>query len=290
MRAPIQDMHPSNLLTYTSLAAALGAMAAAGGRGGAALAGALLAIAALADTFDGRFARCFTRSERQRRVGRELDSLVDIVSFGVAPVVVLAKLAPPEGTIVASVWWIAAFERLQRRRTRCGLRRRAGARRRLDLGDLSACGNVALGRCHIVHRGRRGDGGAAGDCAPAAAGSRGVRVVARGAHRAPCVQNSELGIRNLFTRIPNSKFRIPLGVRPSNTDHHRGRGGQEEKSYSGLTLRVLRVLCGSSLARAGGQGREERLERRQVSQRREERLDRDGPACRSRRLVGEQAR
>jgi len=108
MRAPIQDMHPSNLLTYTSLAAALGAMAAAGGRGGAALAGALLAIAALADTFDGRFARCFTRSERQRRVGRELDSLVDIVSFGVAPVVVLAKLAPPEGTIVASVWWIAA--------------------------------------------------------------------------------------------------------------------------------------------------------------------------------------
>ena len=108
MRAAIQDVHPSNLLTYTSLAAAVGAMAAAGGARGAAPAGALLAIAALADTFDGRFARCFTRSERQRRVGRELDSLIDIVSFGVAPVVVFATLAPPAGAIVTSVWWIAA--------------------------------------------------------------------------------------------------------------------------------------------------------------------------------------
>jgi len=107
MRAAIQDVHPSNLLTYTSLAAAVGAMAAAGGARGTAPAGALLAIAALADTFDGRFARCFTRSERQRRVGRELDSLIDIVSFGVAPVVVFATLAPPAGAIT-SVWWIAA--------------------------------------------------------------------------------------------------------------------------------------------------------------------------------------
>lgn len=108
MRAPIHDVHPSNLLTYIALAAAVGAIAAAEGRGGAAVAGALLAIAALADTFDGRFARSFTRTERQRRVGRELDSLVDLVGFGVAPVVVFAILAPPRGAIVASVWWIAA--------------------------------------------------------------------------------------------------------------------------------------------------------------------------------------
>ena len=108
MRAPILDVHPSNLLTYTSLAAALGAIAAAGGRGGAALAGALLAIAALADTFDGRFARSFARTERQRRVGRQLDSLVDMVGFGITPVVVFATLSPPEGVIVAPVWWIAA--------------------------------------------------------------------------------------------------------------------------------------------------------------------------------------
>jgi CDP-diacylglycerol--serine O-phosphatidyltransferase len=108
MRAPIHDLHPSNLLTYTSLAAALGAIAAAGGRGGAALAGALLAVAALADTFDGRFARSFTRTARHRRVGRELDSLIDMAGFGVAPVVVFATLAPPQGAIVAPVWWIAA--------------------------------------------------------------------------------------------------------------------------------------------------------------------------------------
>jgi len=108
MRGPIHDVHPSNLLTYTALAAAIGAMAAAGSRGGAAFAGALLAVAALADTFDGRFARSFMRTERQRRTGRELDSLVDIVGFGVAPVVVMATLSPPEGAVVASVWWIAA--------------------------------------------------------------------------------------------------------------------------------------------------------------------------------------
>ena len=108
MRAPIHDVHPSNLLTYTALAAAIGAIAAAGGHGGAPLAGALLAIAALADTFDGRFARSFERTERQRRVGGELDSLVDIVGFGVAPVVVFAMLAPPKGAGVTAVWWMAA--------------------------------------------------------------------------------------------------------------------------------------------------------------------------------------
>src|SRR6266705_6057439 len=108
MRGPIHDLHPSNLLTYTALAAAIAAMAVAGSRGGAAFAGALLAIAALADTFDGRFARSFMRTERQRRTGRELDSLVDIVGFGVAPVVVLATLSPPEGAVVASLWWMAA--------------------------------------------------------------------------------------------------------------------------------------------------------------------------------------
>ena len=75
MRAAIQDVHPSNLLTYTSLAAAVGAMAAAGGARGTAPAGALLAIAALADTFDGRFARCFTRSDaRAAMIPRHLST------------------------------------------------------------------------------------------------------------------------------------------------------------------------------------------------------------------------
>jgi phosphatidylserine synthase len=96
-------------------------MAFAGGRGDASLAGALLAAAALADTFDGGFARSFTRTERQCRVGRQLDSLVDIVAFGVAPVAVLAALAPPEGAGVASVWWTAACAHFSPTPHRAGL-------------------------------------------------------------------------------------------------------------------------------------------------------------------------
>jgi CDP-diacylglycerol--serine O-phosphatidyltransferase len=108
MRAPVHDIDVSNLLTYASLTAAVGAIASARAADGPALAGALLAVAALADTFDGRFAHVFTRSERQRRIGRDLDSLADIVAFGVAPVAVSASLAPPESAVPAFIWWTAA--------------------------------------------------------------------------------------------------------------------------------------------------------------------------------------
>lgn len=108
-RAPFADLHASNLLTYVSLAAAIGAIAAARGVGGLSLSGALLALAAVSDTFDGRFARSFTRSDRQRRIGGELDSLVDAVVFGLAPVVVLAEIPGRGAGLVASAWWVAAF-------------------------------------------------------------------------------------------------------------------------------------------------------------------------------------
>jgi len=108
-RPPLADLHVSNLLTYVSLAAAIGASAAARGDGGLSLSGALLALAAVSDTFDGRFARSFKRSDRQRRIGGELDSLADAVVFGFAPVVVLAEI-PGLGTgIVGLGWWTAAF-------------------------------------------------------------------------------------------------------------------------------------------------------------------------------------
>lgn len=118
MRAPVHDLHVGNLLTYGSLAAALAAVAAARGAGapvaagaaaGAAVAGGWLALAALLDTLDGRFARCFNRSPRQRRVGGELDSLVDACAFGVAPVVVLASVSLPGGGLPAAAWWGSAF-------------------------------------------------------------------------------------------------------------------------------------------------------------------------------------
>ena len=101
MNAPIHDLHAGNLLTYGSLAAAGGA--------GAPAAGGWLALAALLDTFDGRFARCFERTSRQCRVGREIDSLVDVCAFGMAPVVVLESVSLPGSGLPAAVWWASAF-------------------------------------------------------------------------------------------------------------------------------------------------------------------------------------
>jgi len=109
MSAPFEEIHPSNLLTYAALAAALAAIAMAVERHSFAGAGACLAIAALADTFDGQFARRFPRTERQRQVGAQLDSLSDALVFGLAPIAV-ASLLPGRSTGAASVvWWGAAF-------------------------------------------------------------------------------------------------------------------------------------------------------------------------------------
>lgn len=109
MSAPIGDVHASNLLTYVGLAAALAAVAMAVERSSFAGAGALLAVAALADTFDGRFARRFPRTERQRQVGAQLDSLVDAIVFGLAPIVVAGALPGRRDGIAAAAWWAAAF-------------------------------------------------------------------------------------------------------------------------------------------------------------------------------------
>ena len=126
MRAPIHDLHVGNLLTYGALAAALAAVATAAGTGASTGAGARvaaggwLALAALLDTFDGRFARCFDRSPRQRRVGRELDSLVDACAFGAAPVVVAASVSLPGSGPAAAAWWASAFVYLGAVVTRLG--------------------------------------------------------------------------------------------------------------------------------------------------------------------------
>jgi CDP-diacylglycerol--serine O-phosphatidyltransferase len=102
-------VHPANFLTYASLALGLASVAAAL-QGSPAGAGACLALAALADTFDGRFARLFTRTREDAAIGAELDSLVDAVSFGAAPVVVVAILLSRHPNAVAlGPWWIASI-------------------------------------------------------------------------------------------------------------------------------------------------------------------------------------
>jgi CDP-diacylglycerol--serine O-phosphatidyltransferase len=62
----------------------------------------LIVIAAIADTVDGRVARA---TKTGSRFGEELDSLVDAISFGVAPAIVIYFLFPDDGR-----WgWIASF-------------------------------------------------------------------------------------------------------------------------------------------------------------------------------------
>ncbi len=109
MSAPFEDIHASNVLTYVGLAAALAAVAMAVERHSFAGAGALLAGAALADTFDGRFARRFPRTPRQRQVGAQLDSLVDAIVFGLAPIAVASALPGRTGGMGSVAWWAAAF-------------------------------------------------------------------------------------------------------------------------------------------------------------------------------------
>lgn len=110
MTSPLRCFHPSNLLTYASLAAGVAAIAAAldGSRGAA---GALVALAVVLDTFDGRFARLFARTPDQRALGVQLDSLVDAVAFGVAPAICMTLLRPVAAAdaLTAMAWWAAMF-------------------------------------------------------------------------------------------------------------------------------------------------------------------------------------
>lgn len=108
-RSPFACLHPSNALTYVSLFAALGAIAAAA-RGSTAGAGALISAAAISDTFDGRFARAFRRDDELEAFGVQLDSLSDAIAFGVAPVTCTVLLAPPNGSaVVQMLWWVGAL-------------------------------------------------------------------------------------------------------------------------------------------------------------------------------------
>lgn len=103
----------SNAVSYLSLASALLAVHVAAG-GSLHLTAALWALSALFDNFDGAFASLFRRDEAQKEFGKELDSLVDSVAFGVVPVACLRLLAFPQGTAqriafaAASLLWVLA--------------------------------------------------------------------------------------------------------------------------------------------------------------------------------------
>jgi CDP-diacylglycerol--serine O-phosphatidyltransferase len=105
---PFESFDPRNLLTYVSLLCGIGALAAARG-GNAPLAGLAVALAVIADTFDGRFARRFGPDPQRRALGVELDSLADAIAFGIAPPLCAGLLlnVPPGPAQVAL--WAATF-------------------------------------------------------------------------------------------------------------------------------------------------------------------------------------
>jgi CDP-diacylglycerol--serine O-phosphatidyltransferase len=83
--SPFAHLIPPNLLTLCGLAFSLLAVQEAS-RHRIVLGAAWLMLAGLTDLFDGLLARRWKRSEEQIEVGKQLDSLVDLVSFGFAPV------------------------------------------------------------------------------------------------------------------------------------------------------------------------------------------------------------
>ena len=73
--SPAAHLRASNLVTYVAVAAALVAAVCTDGPASRSLAGAALAVAVVADLFDGRFARLFPRTDEQKRFGVQIDSL-----------------------------------------------------------------------------------------------------------------------------------------------------------------------------------------------------------------------
>jgi phosphatidylserine synthase len=107
-RSPLRAFHVSNLLTYASLVAGVGAIAVAAS-GNRSATGALIAMSVVADTFDGRFAGLFPRTAVQREVGVQIDSLSDAIAFGIAPAVCMGALSADGWRLAAGLFWLSAF-------------------------------------------------------------------------------------------------------------------------------------------------------------------------------------
>jgi CDP-diacylglycerol---serine O-phosphatidyltransferase len=103
MTSPAAAFDRRNALTYLSLLFGVAALAAAEG-GHSDVTGIAIALAVLADTFDGRFARRFGNDARRRALGVELDSLSDAIAFGIAPPLCAVMLLHADGAIGAALW------------------------------------------------------------------------------------------------------------------------------------------------------------------------------------------
>lgn len=108
-----------NLISYVSLAAGAASIYFAA-NGALHFTAACWAASAIADNFDGAFARLFTRSPAAAEFGQELDSLIDAVSFGLAPVAGLLLLVKPTPGVAGALFAAAAFFYLLALITRLG--------------------------------------------------------------------------------------------------------------------------------------------------------------------------
>jgi CDP-diacylglycerol---serine O-phosphatidyltransferase len=108
MASPADAFDRRNLLTYLSLLFGVGAIAAAAG-GRTSLAGFAIAVAVIADTFDGRFARRFGSDPRRSALGVQLDSLSDAIAFGIAPPLCSALLFYDGVNAMTTALWAITF-------------------------------------------------------------------------------------------------------------------------------------------------------------------------------------
>jgi CDP-diacylglycerol--serine O-phosphatidyltransferase len=106
-----------NLVSYLSLVMALWAIAVAY-KGDNTGVGLLLVASSLADLLDGKFANLFNRTDQEKAFGIQLDSLIDVLTFGLTPVIALRLLqgthAPALGTWILPNFFylLAAITRL----------------------------------------------------------------------------------------------------------------------------------------------------------------------------------
>jgi len=108
-RAAASQFRWANLLTYLAVsAAAIGTMFA-DGPSSRFWAGAGIGLAMAFDLFDGRFARLFARTEDEQRVGVEIDSLADVIAFGLAPAVCLFRVVPAADPASRAVLFVASL-------------------------------------------------------------------------------------------------------------------------------------------------------------------------------------
>jgi CDP-diacylglycerol---serine O-phosphatidyltransferase len=91
-RSAASQLKFANLLTYLGVIGAAIGVAFTDGPDSRSWAGAGIAVAIAFDLFDGRFARLFHRNDDDKRFGVEIDSLADVISFGLAPPVCMFRV------------------------------------------------------------------------------------------------------------------------------------------------------------------------------------------------------